>query len=176
MQGRVRVLGFANGSLRAALLFVAEAPGRLGADRSAIPLFGDQTGRNFDALLAAAHLRRADVFITNAVLCNPRDEQGRNAPPAEAEIENCSEHLRDTIALVNPQYVVALGTVALRALARIAPHEAQLAKDVGRVIPWFERFLVPLYHPGSRARVHRPVSLQLQDYHNLADLIVPTMP
>jgi uracil-DNA glycosylase len=176
MNGRARVLGPANGSLRAALLFVAEAPGRLGADRSSIPLFGDQTGRNFDALLAAAQLRRGDVFITNAVLCNPRDEQGRNAPPTEAEIQNCSDHLRDTIALVNPRYVVALGTVALRALARIVPHEARLADDVGRVIPWFERFLVPLYHPGPRARVHRPFSLQMQDYQMLAALLAPVTP
>src|SRR5579883_877427 len=43
MEGRTRVLGPANGSLDADILFIAEAPGRLGADSSGIPLMGDQT-------------------------------------------------------------------------------------------------------------------------------------
>src|SRR3954451_13660565 len=76
MEHRVRVLGSANGHLAARVLFVAEAPGRLGADRCGIPLHGDQTGRNFESLLATARINRGDVFITNAILCNPRDAHG----------------------------------------------------------------------------------------------------
>src|SRR5262249_1774582 len=77
MEGRSPVLGTRNGSLTSRVLLVAEAPGRLGADRSQIPLSGDQTGRNFEILLGAAGLDRAHLFITNAVLCNPRDSRGR---------------------------------------------------------------------------------------------------
>ena len=51
MEGRRRVLGTANGNQHAKALFIAEAPGRLGGDRSGIPLLQDQTGRNFTALL-----------------------------------------------------------------------------------------------------------------------------
>ena len=69
MDGRLRVLSRSNGSVHAALLFVAEAPGRLGGDRWGIPLYGDRTGRNFEALLREAGPDRASIFITNAVLC-----------------------------------------------------------------------------------------------------------
>jgi DNA polymerase len=66
MEGRRRVLGPANGRLDARVLFVAEAPGRLGGDRTGVPLSSDQTGRNFARLLGAAGLRRDEVFVTNA--------------------------------------------------------------------------------------------------------------
>jgi len=171
MEGRVRVLSPANGSIHASVLFIAEAPGRLGADRFAIPLYGDQTGRNFEVFLSAAGLRRDAIFVTNAVLCNPRDDQGRNAAPAQREIANCAGHLGATIALIDPRYVVTLGAVALRALQHIAPHDLRLRRDVGRVVPWHGRRLVPLYHPGPRALIHRPLSVQLQDYQRLGALV-----
>lgn len=171
MQGRMRVLGPANGSLQASMLFVAEAPGRLGADRSAIPLSGDQTGRNFEALLAVAGLERQHIFITNAVLCNPRDSHGHNAPPSRSEIQYCSEYLRETISIIEPQYVVSLGKFALQALCHIEAHTVCLSKDVGRVLAWYGRLLVPLYHPGPRARIHRPLALQIQDYQTLGHLL-----
>ena len=171
MDGRIRVLGYGNGNIHTSVLFVAEAPGRLGADRWEIPLFGDQTGRNFEALLQEAKLDRYAVFITNAVLCNPRDEFDRNATPTRQEVANCSSHLRETIAIIKPRYVVALGQVALQALNLVAPHEVQLSHNVGQLIHWHGRWLVALYHPGPRARVHRPLALQVEDYRRLGLLI-----
>src|SRR5436309_7838502 len=97
MEGRRRVLGPANGPLAAPALFVAEAPGRLGGDRTGVPLTSDQTGRNFARLLAQAGLRREDVFVTNAVLCNPRCPRGLNRPPARLEIANCRRYLAATL-------------------------------------------------------------------------------
>ena len=82
MAGCTRVLSWANGSPGAEVMFVGEAPGRLGADRTAVPFHGDVAGDNFERLLALSGLARRDVFITNAVLCNPRDENGNNAPPS----------------------------------------------------------------------------------------------
>lgn len=172
MEGRARVLGAANGNLRAEALFIAEAPGRLGADLSHIPLSGDQTGRNFQALLDQAGLRREDVFITNAALCNPRDVSGNNAPPTRREIGNCACHLRETIEIVQPRFVVTLGTIALRSLDLIEPHALILSRDVGKCSQWFGRSLIPLYHPGSRARIHRPVEMQQADFRNLALLVM----
>ena len=171
MDERTRVLGPANGPVPATVCFVAEAPGRHGGDRTAIPLSGDRSGQNFDLLLAAAGLDRDAVFITNAVLCNPRDAAGRNAPPRASEIRNCSRFLAATLDLVQPRVVVALGATALAALARIAPHGAVLARDVGRPIPWEGQLLVPLYHPGARAQIHRSFDCQREDFRQLADLI-----
>ena len=173
MTGRTRVLGPGNGPLDARIVFVAEAPGRLGGDRTGVPLSADQTGRSFDEFLSAAGLDRASLFVTNAVLCNPRNELGLNDRPRAAELRNCSTHLADLLALLDPPWVVALGRVALDALALIAPHGAQLARDVGSAIPWAGRTLVPLYHPGPRSVARRGRDRHVEDYRTLAALVAP---
>ena len=75
MEGSSRVLGHASGSPASELMFIGEAPGRLGADSSAIPFHGDKAGSNFEKLLRHVGLSRYDLFITNAALCNPKDER-----------------------------------------------------------------------------------------------------
>jgi uracil-DNA glycosylase len=172
MEGRRRAIGSANGPLDASILFVAEAPGRLGADRTGVPLSGDQTGRNFDELLAAAGIDRRRVFITNAVLCNPRSSDARNDRPRVPEVRNCGVYLRSLIDLLDPPWVVSLGRVALDALALIEPHNLVLARDVATAGCWYGRRLVPLYHPGPRAVARRGFSRHVDDYRRLAALVV----
>src|SRR5438067_2266844 len=70
-----RIFGLASGSPSARLMFIGEAPGRLGADDTAIPFHGDRAGDNFERLISQSGLSRYDCFITNAVLCNPKDEK-----------------------------------------------------------------------------------------------------
>ncbi len=171
MAGRTGVLGRASGRLASRVLFVGEAPGRLGADRTGVPFSGDRSGRNFETLLGAAGWRRTDVFVSNAVLCNPRDERGNNRPPRPDEVANCADHLRRLIAILDPPFVVTLGAVALRASALVEPHELVLRRDVGRAVSWCGRTLVPLYHPGARAMVHRSFERQREDYRALARLV-----
>jgi uracil-DNA glycosylase family 4 len=168
MAERSAVLGRLNGPVSAKVLFIAEAPGRFGADRTRQPLVGDRSGRNFEAFLQNAGIRRQDVFVTNAVLCNPRDGAGRNTTPNTSEIRNCSAFLEETLRIIDPLVVVTLGTVALRALELIAPHGAVLRKDVATPVWWNSRWLIPLYHPGARALIHRSFSNQGEDYIRLA--------
>jgi len=168
MEGRCRVLSPANGPLAARVLFVAEAPGRLGAERSGVPLSGDASGRHFEALLAAVGWRRADVFVTNAALCNPRAPDGnRNRRPTETELAACAAHLRRQLDLVAAPVVAPLGAVALAALSRIAPHSLTLAASAGQAQPWAGRWLFPLYHPSPRALLHRTEAEQGADMHAL---------
>jgi uracil-DNA glycosylase len=162
-----RVLTDLNGSWVAKIMFVAEAPGRLGAEKTGVPLFGDRTGDRFDELLSAMALKRSEVFITNAALCNPRDDRGNNAQPTTTEIMNCSVHLGRTIDLVNPTIVISLGRVALSALALISEHRLELRNAVGRLYPWYQRTLGVLYHPGPRSAVHRPWDAQVRDARRL---------
>jgi uracil-DNA glycosylase family 4 len=171
MEGRTRVLSAANGPIGARVCFVAEAPGRLGGERTKVPLFADQSGRNFGCLLDEAELDRASVFITNAVLCNPQDQRGRNAPPSIREVRTCSPFLVSTLDLVQPAVVVTLGAVALRSLALIEPHALTLTKDCGRVVPWYGRWLVPLYHPSPRAQLSRSFEQQASDFRRLGAVL-----
>ena len=171
MESRKRVLSRANGSLDSKVLFIAEAPGRLGADKYGIPLFGDQTGNNFEYLLEHAGLRRDTVFITNAVICNPRNDIGNNASPKSSEIQNCSHILGLTIEIVNPRYIVTLGAKALQALQCISPHDIKLSEHVANLVHWNSYHVLPLYHPSPRAMIHRPISDQISDYLFLGSVI-----
>lgn len=164
-----RVLTDLNGPWDAQVVFVAEAPGRLGAEVTGVPLFGDRTGDRFEELLSVMKWNRSDVFITNAVLCNPRDEHGNNDTPTRKEIANCSQLLKRTLDVINPVLVVALGRVALDALRAISDHEADLRTHAGNVIPWANRRLGILYHPGPRTAVHRSWELQLRDAQQIAE-------
>ena len=165
-----RVLSFAAGNLNASVLFVGEAPGRLGADQTEIPFHGDAAGKNFEDLLAVAGLRRDAVFVSNAALCNPKDAKGNNATPTMEELQNCSAFLRRQIELVNPEIVVTLGAAALKAASLIEEHGLALGEAVRTANRWFGRTLVPLYHPGQRAMVHRSLANQRSDYQFVAEL------
>jgi uracil-DNA glycosylase family 4 len=169
MSSSVRVVGPASGSLDAPILIIGEAPGRLGADASAIPFHGDKAGDNFEALLEQVGLSRHDCFITNAALCNPKNEDGNNATPSKTELHNCSNFLRRQIDIVNPLIVVTLGAQALAAIRSIEDHDLELAVSVRTVTRWYGRNLIALYHPGQRAMIHRSFFNQLADYQLLAE-------
>ena len=170
---RTKVLSSNNGSIDSKVLFIAEAPGRLGADRTGIPLYGDKTGDNFESLISNIGWKRKDIFITNAILCNPRNEQGNNCTPTQKELKNCAHYLEMTINLVNPEVIVTLGAKALESLSLITQHHLKLSEAVGEQSLWNGRILFPLYHPGPRALIHRSLSKQRSDYIKLAKVVDP---
>lgn len=163
-----RVLSHLNGDWNSSLLFVAEAPGRLGAELTGVPLSGDQSGKRFETLLKSMGWERENIFITNAVLCNPRDDHGNNDSPSKEELSNCSGFLKRTIEVINPNIVVALGKVALDAIRRVAEHDCELNECAGTIRPWAGRYLGVLYHPGPRSAVHRDWDSQIRDAKLLA--------
>ncbi|WP_236713029.1 uracil-DNA glycosylase family protein [Neomoorella mulderi] len=170
---RTKIFSKFNGNIYSKVMFVAEAPGRLGADRTGIPLYGDKTGDNFETLLGNIGWRREDIFITNAVLCNPREENGNNSTPTREEIINCIPYLEMTIELIQPDVIVTLGQKALDALNFISPHSYKLKEQVGIPFKWERRLVVPLYHPGPRALLHRSLTKQRSDFIRLAKIVHP---
>ena len=169
MCGRSAVLSEHNGRVGARVMFVGEAPGRQGGDRTRVPFSGDQSGRNFSRYLASVGLTRDEVFITNAALCNPRTETGANRKPTRVEVSNCSEFLRRQIETVAPRVVVTLGAVSLAALRSVEYHQLTLKENVGEVHVWGGRLLVPLYHPSPQVLAsHRREAAQLADYKSVA--------
>jgi uracil-DNA glycosylase family 4 len=172
MCGRSAVLSELNGSPEALVMFIGEAPGRKGADRTRIPFSGDQSGANFDRYLSSIQLTREQIFITSAALCNPRAESGANRRPAQKELANCSEFLRRTIELIDPRVIVTLGSVALEALKRIQYHELTLKESASQIHSWNNRVLVPIYHPSPQVLAsHRRETEQLQDYQVVAKAV-----
>lgn len=165
MCGRSAVLSELNGSPEARVMFIGEAPGRKGADRTRIPFSGDQSGANLDRFLNSIELTRKEIFITSAALCNPRTETGANRKPTQKELKNCSSFLRRTIEVINPRVIVTLGSVALEALKRIQYHELNLKESAAQIQAWKNRVLVPIYHPSPQVLAsHRREAEQLRDY------------
>ncbi len=164
-------IGPANGPLDARVLVVAEAPGRRGGAVTGVPLTRDVAARRFAAFLALAGIERGDVFITNAVLCNPLDARGRNRPPTRGDCARCRPFLVRTLDLVSAPYVVTCGRVALEALRAISAHDAHLPRDAATAVPWRGRTLVPMYHPGRQSTLHRPQPAQEHDWRRLGELL-----
>jgi uracil-DNA glycosylase family 4 len=171
---RAAVLSELNGPVDARVMFIGEAPGRKGADRTRVPFAGDQSGKNFERFLASINLKRSEIFITSAALCNPRAASGANRRPRAVEIRNCSSFLRRTIELVDPAVIVSLGTVALEALKLLHDHDFNLKHDAGKIRRWNGRLLVPLYHPSPQVLItSRDEKAQLKDYQIVARAIRP---
>jgi uracil-DNA glycosylase family 4 len=152
-------------------MFVGEAPGRLGADGSHLPFHGDKSGHNFERLIGQVGISRYQVFVTNAVLCNPKDESGNNSTPTQTEIANCSPFMRETIEILEPSVIVTLGAVALRSCSLIHSHSLTLRESVRTSNTWMSRILIPVYHPGQRAMLHRSFANQLSDYQFVAETL-----
>ena len=172
MCGRSAVLSELNGSPDARVMFIGEAPGRKGADRTRVPFSGDQSGANLDRFLNSIDLGREEIFITSAALCNPRTDSGANRKPAQKELANCSTFLRRTIELINPRVIVTLGSVALEALKRIQCHELNLKSSAAKIHSWQDRVLVPIYHPSPQVLAsHRREQEQLRDYKVVANAV-----
>jgi uracil-DNA glycosylase family 4 len=162
---RAAVLSERNGPIDARVMFIGEAPGRKGADRTRVPFSGDQSGKNFERFLASITLARSEIFITSAALCNPQKASGANRRPTAGEIRNCSDFLSRTIALIEPLVIVTLGGAALDALKLLHYHEFNLKKDAARIRPWNGKLLVPLYHPSPQVLItSRKEAAQLRDY------------
>lgn len=169
---QIAVLSELNGPVNARVMFIGEAPGRKGADRTRVPFSGDQSGKNLDRFIASIALQRDQIFITSAALCNPRSPSGANRRPAAVEVANCSSFLSRTITLVDPQLIVTLGGVALEALKPIHYHELNLKESAGNIHRWNGRLLVPLYHPSPQVLItSRREAAQLQDYQVVARAI-----
>ena len=168
------VLSSQNGSIYSDLIFVAEAPGRLGAGRTGVPFRGDRSGDNFELLLDHVGLKRKDIFITNAVLCNPL-KSGNNRRPTTKEIENCSSFLQDLIDLIAPKVISTLGGVGLEVVNRLFGTRYKLADVVARPLSVCEFILFPLYHPSPRVvYTRRTLDEQKRDFRKLMKTLATT--
>lgn len=171
MTNREGVLGIQCGNLDSKILFVGEAPGRFGADISRLPFSGDKTGDNFEEFIRSINWNREMFFITNAVLCNPLNENGNNDKPKDSEIKNCSIYLKSIIDLIEPKLIVTLGEKALKGLYYISRHKIGLKDNIAQVCEWDKYKVFPLYHCSPKAFIHRSRDLQFEDYKKLNDYV-----
>ncbi len=101
---------FGVGNPEAKLMFLGEAPGA-DEDRQGEPFVG-AAGQLLNRILEACKLNRSDVYICNILRCLPPG----NRTPAPEEAANCREYLDGQIEVIDPDYIVCLGSVAAKNL------------------------------------------------------------
>lgn len=131
----------------------------------------DPSGEFTFELLASVGLRPEEVLFTNSVQCLPaRNEGGKHAVSARQQ-DLCSEWFGRFIEAANPAVVVTLGAVALQGAGRLERHGLSLQQAAGKLHPWRNRYLLPLYHPGRLGRIARPEAKQREDIAVLRDFL-----
>ncbi len=138
-----RQVVFGQGSPRARLMFVGEAPGQE-EDRQGLAFVG-RAGQLLTKIIEAIGLRREDVYIGNILKCRPPG----NRTPGGVEIVSCLPYLLSQVGIIKPRIVVALGAVAAQALLATDEPIGSLRgsfRDLGGVK------LMTTYHPAYLLR------------------------
>lgn len=150
--GKEIVLG--DGDVNSNLMLIGEAPGK--DEVSLLKPFVGMAGKNLAEFLNILNIKREDIFITNAIKyrlskINPQTQRVVNRPAAKDEIEQNRQYLFEEIAIVNPQYIVTLGNVPLKAVTH--NDKASIGEVHGQIvtISIMDKYytLFPLYHPAS---------------------------
>lgn len=136
------------GNHNAVMMLVAEAPGGT-EDAIGLPLVGP-SGKLLSECLAEAGIDENDVFVSNAVRCQPPD----NRDPGDEELMACSAYLAQEIERIKPRVIVPMGRTATRLLTqqndvsigrmRGNPRGAQLGD--------FAVTIIPTWHPAYALR------------------------
>ncbi len=163
--GRTQVV-FGVGDPDARLMFVGEGPG-FNEDKQGEPFVG-AAGKLLTELLGQIGLTRGDVYIANVVKCRPPD----NRDPLPEEIEACSPHLMEQIAIIRPRVICTLGRFATKLLADT---ELSMTAIHGRAkelcIAGVDLIVFPVFHPA--AALYTPSNRQVleQDFAKLRHLL-----
>jgi DNA polymerase len=134
---------FGDGSTRAQVMFIGEGPGR-NEDLQGLPFVG-AAGQLLDQLLSEIGLQRSDAYIANVVKCRPPG----NRDPRPDEIAACKGYLVDQIRLIDPTVVMTLGNFATKLLLK---EERGITRLRGRAYPWWNRIVIPTFHPAAALR------------------------
>jgi DNA polymerase len=101
---------FGQGSPKAELMFVGEAPGR-DEDEQGLAFVG-KAGQLLTKIIEAMGKKRDDVWICNVLKCRPPN----NRNPEPDEVAACRPFLDEQIRLIAPKVIVTLGSFAAQAI------------------------------------------------------------
>jgi uracil-DNA glycosylase len=150
--GRTQVV-FGVGDPHADVMFVGEGPGYY-EDKQGEPFVG-AAGQLLTRMLGEIGLSRADVYITNTVLCRPPG----NRDPLPDELEACRPYLLERLELIKPHVIVTLGNFATRV---ILDRQVSISRVRGQRFEVDGRTVVPTFHPAAILHGGGEASSQMQ--------------
>ncbi|VAW15842.1 Uracil-DNA glycosylase, family 4 [hydrothermal vent metagenome] len=110
LKERATQLVFGSGNPKAKIMFIGKAPSN-DEDVLGTP-FSGKSGILLDAMLRSISLERAEVFLSNIIPWRPPG----NRAPAPQEIVACLPFLIRQIELIKPEFIIAMGDIATKAL------------------------------------------------------------
>jgi uracil-DNA glycosylase len=134
---------FGVGPVGAELCFVGEAPGAQ-EDASGVPFVGP-AGQLLTRIIVACGLKREEIYICNIIKCRPPG----NRPPLPNEAANCREYLDRQLELVQPKFLCALGTTAVKFLLGTS---AGITKLRGKFLDYRGTPVMCTFHPSYLLR------------------------
>ena len=132
---------------RPKVAFLGEAPGAE-EDESGHPFIG-QAGKLLDKMIDAMGFDRLrDTYILNSAMCRPPD----NRTPEADELTECRPFVVEQLRIVQPQYIVCLGTTAMKQLLQT---KAPVGEARGKWHAWEDVPVRVTYHPAYLLRMPR---------------------
>lgn len=135
------VLG--DGSLDADIVFIGEAPGK-NEDLQGLPFVG-AAGKFLNEMLAAAGMKRSDVYITNIVKYRPPN----NRDPLPEEKAAFWPYLLKQLQIIQPRVVITLGRHSMEyflpdmKIGQIHGQPKRIAFGDHKIV------IMPLFHPAA---------------------------
>src|SRR5262245_18579483 len=136
---------FGVGNPHARLCFLGEAPGA-DEDRQGEPFVG-RAGQLLTKIIEACTLAREEVYILNVLKCRPPG----NRNPLPHEVANCRGFLDRQLALIEPEYICCLGSVAAQTLLET---ERPISRMRGQLFEYRGIRVLCRYHPADSMRIH----------------------
>ena len=134
---------FGVGNVTPRVVMFGEAPGA-DEDKQGEPFVG-RAGQLLNKIIEACTWKREEVYILNTLKCRPPD----NRPPEPHELANCRPFWERQLEILQPEYIVCLGTDAAQSLL-------ETGETIGRLRSKFFTYrgskAIATYHPSYLLR------------------------
>lgn len=143
LRAQATQLVMGSGNPDASVVFIGEAPGK-NEDEQGVPFVG-AAGKFLDEMLAAADMKREDVYITNIVKYRPPN----NRDPLPDEKKAFWPYLLKQLQIIEPKVVVTLGRHSMEYflpgmfISQIHGQPKRIQFGDHKLV------VVPLYHPAA---------------------------
>ena len=162
-------LVFGAGNPNADIVLIGEAPGKQEDDQG-LPFVG-ASGKFLNEMLAAAGMKRDDVYITNIVKYRPPN----NRDPLPEEKREFWPYLMRQLEIIKPKVVITLG----RHSGECFIPDIHISRDHGhaRKVKYrsYEFLVIPLYHPAAALYNGSMRSVLIADFLKAKALVRKTL-
>ena len=152
---------FGQGDVGVDVCFVGEAPGA-DEDAQGVPFVG-AAGQLLTRIIVACGMKREEVYICNTLKCRPPG----NRTPLPDESANCRGYLDRQLELVQPRFIVALGSSAASALLGTTQSLGKLRgrfheyKGIPVMVTYHPAYLLPHRSPEKKRDVWEDMKMLL---------------